>query len=92
MLFDEPALDSELVGEVRGVIQELVRDGVTMVIVTHEMGFAAKRANRVVFMEQGNVGESDPPSQLFETSKSNRLKQFLEIWNEHAIRLLSRAA
>lgn len=86
MLFDEPtsALDPELVGEVLSVMQELARDGMTMVIVTHEMSFAAKVANRVVFMDQGGVVESGPPAELFENPQSDRLKQFLETWNERA--------
>lgn len=83
LFFDEPtsALDPELVGEVLTVMQDLARDGMTMVIVTHEMGFAAKVAHRVVFMDQGVVVEADTPEALFTAPKSARLRQFLETWN-----------
>lgn len=86
MFFDEPtsALDPELVGEVLGVMQDMASDGMTMVIVTHEMGFAAKVADRVIFMDQGVVVESGPPAELFENPQSPRLQQFLETWNERA--------
>ena len=86
MFFDEPtsALDPELVGEVLTVMQTLAQEGMTMVIVTHEMGFAAKVADRVVFMDQGVVVESGPPAELFKNPQSPRLQQFLETWNERS--------
>jgi ABC-type histidine transport system ATPase subunit len=79
MLFDEPtsALDPELVGEVLKVIQDLAREGRTMVLVTHEMGFARDVANRVVFLHQGKVEEEGAPSEIFGEPKSARLRQFL---------------
>jgi len=87
MLFDEPtsALDPELVGEVLDVVKKLAADGMTMVIVTHEMGFAAKVADRVIFMDQGRVVESGPPNTLFRQPKSERLQQFLNTWRERHI-------
>lgn len=86
MFFDEPtsALDPELVGEVLSVMQTLAQEGMTMVIVTHEMGFAAKVADRIVFMDQGVVVESGPPATLFKNPQSPRLQQFLETWNERS--------
>lgn len=80
MLFDEPtsALDPELVGEVLAVMQQLAKDGMTMIVVTHEMGFAREVANRVVFMESGKIVEEGSPQELFTTPKSERLKQFLK--------------
>ncbi len=86
MFFDEPtsALDPELVGEVLNVMQTLAKEGMTMVIVTHEMGFAARVADRVIFMDQGVVVEQGAPADLFETPRSNRLRQFLETWNERS--------
>lgn len=82
MLLDEPtsALDPELVDEVLEVIQSLARDGMTMVIVTHEMGFAAKVSSRVVFMEAGQIIECGPPRQLFTEPKTERLRTFLRTW------------
>ncbi|MBR6736424.1 MAG: amino acid ABC transporter ATP-binding protein [Oscillospiraceae bacterium] len=79
MLFDEPtsALDPEMVGEVLHVMKELARDGMTMVIVTHEMGFAREVANRVVFIDGGVIAEEGSPKQIFENPKSARLKDFL---------------
>jgi len=79
MLFDEPtsALDPEMVGEVLHVMKELARDGMTMVIVTHEMGFAREVANRVVFIDGGVIAEEGSPEQIFENPKSARLKDFL---------------
>jgi len=84
MLFDEPtsALDPELVGEVLGVIRDLAQAGMTMVIVTHEMGFAARVSDRVVFLAEGLIEEQGAPEQLFQTPKSLRLQQFLASWNE----------
>lgn len=79
MLFDEPtsALDPEMVGEVLSVMKELAKGGMTMVVVTHEMGFAREVADRVVFMEDGIVAEEGIPSQIFDSPKSERLKKFL---------------
>ena len=79
MLFDEPtsALDPEMVGEVLSLMQELAKDGMTMVVVTHEMGFAREVANRVVFMNEGNIQEDETPEELFGNPKNERLKEFL---------------
>ena len=79
MLFEEPtsALDPEMVGEVLSVMKELAKGGMTMVVVTHEMGFAREVADRVVFMEDGIVAEEGTPSQIFDSPKSERLKKFL---------------
>lgn len=79
MLFDEPtsALDPEMVGEVLSVMKELAKGGMTMVVVTHEMGFAREVADRVVFMEDGIVAEEGTPSQIFDSPMSERLKKFL---------------
>lgn len=79
MLFDEPtsALDPEMVGEVLSVMKELAKGGMTMVVVTHEMGFAREVADRVVFMEDGIVAEEGTPSQIFDSPKFERLKKFL---------------
>ncbi|MEC4722729.1 amino acid ABC transporter ATP-binding protein [Noviherbaspirillum sp. CPCC 100848] len=82
MLMDEPtsALDPELVDEVLEVIQSLAREHMTMVMVTHEMGFAAKVSDRVAFMEGGRVVECGPPQQLFSDPVSERLRAFLRTW------------
>ena len=79
MLFDEPtsALDPELVGEVLDVMKSLARDGMTMVVVTHEMGFAREVADRVVMMDQGLIIESAPPEQFFGAPSHERTRQFL---------------
>jgi ABC-type histidine transport system ATPase subunit len=79
MLFDEAtsALDPELVGEVLKVIQGLAEEGRTMILVTHEMGFARKVANQVIFLHQGQIEESGHPDQVLNTPKSERLQQFL---------------
>jgi polar amino acid transport system ATP-binding protein len=79
MLFDEPtsALDPELVGEVLAVMKKLAEDGMTMIVVTHEMGFAREVADRVVFMYDGMIGEEGTPEQIFQHPKNERLKQFL---------------
>lgn len=79
MLFDEPtsALDPEMVGEVLGVMRELAEDNMTMVVVTHEMGFAREVASRVIFMDQGQIVEEDTPEELFAHPKSERLQNFL---------------
>ena len=79
MLFDEPtsALDPEMVGEVLNVMRELAREHMTMVVVTHEMGFAREVATRVMFMEGGNFLEEAPPEEFFGHPKNDRLKSFL---------------
>ena len=79
MLFDEPtsALDPEMVGEVLEVMRELARDGMTMVCVTHEMGFAREVANRVIFIDEGKIAEEAAPEEFFSNPKSARLKEFL---------------
>ena len=79
MLFDEPtsALDPEMVGEVLDVIRELAEDGMTMVIVTHEMGFAREVATRVMFMDEGLIKEQNPPGEFFSRPQDPRLKDFL---------------
>ena len=79
MLFDEPtsALDPELVGEVLDVMRGLARDGMTMVVVTHEMGFARRAANRVVFMDGGRIVESSDPETFFTSPESPRTQDFL---------------
>ena len=79
MLFDEPtsALDPEMVGEVLQVMKELANGGMTMVVVTHEMGFAREVADRVIFMADGQVQEENDPENFFEHPKSERLKTFL---------------
>ena len=79
MLFDEPtsALDPEMVGEVLELIKELADEGMTMVIVTHEMGFAREVATRVMFMDGGKIVEQGPPSEIFGAPKNERLKEFL---------------
>ncbi len=80
MLFDEPtsALDPEMVGEVLEVMKDLARDGMTMAVVTHEMGFAREVADRVLFMNDGYIEEEGTPQQIFQNPKSERLKQFLQ--------------
>lgn len=79
MLFDEPtsALDPEMVGEVLQVMKDLADDGMTMVIVTHEMGFAREVANRVLFIEEGIIMEENEPKEFFDNPKNPRLKEFL---------------
>ena len=79
MLFDEPtsALDPEMVGEVLDLIKELANEGMTMVIVTHEMGFAREVADRVLFMDNGIIAEEAPPAQLFNNPQNPRTKEFL---------------
>ena len=79
MLFDEPtsALDPEMVGEVLEVMKDLARDGMTMVCVTHEMGFAKEVANHVVFMDEGKIVEQGSPKEIFGNPQSDRLKSFL---------------
>ncbi len=79
MLFDEPtsALDPEMVGEVLDVMKELAKVGMTMVVVTHEMGFAREVADRVLFMDEGVIVEQGTPGQIFDHPQSDRLKSFL---------------
>ncbi len=79
MLFDEPtsALDPEMVGEVLEVMKELAHDGMTMVVVTHEMGFAKEVASRILFIDEGQIKEDAAPSEFFGNPKSPRLKDFL---------------
>ena len=79
MLFDEPtsALDPEMVGEVLDVMKELAHSGMTMVVVTHEMGFAREVGSRVIFMDEGVIIEEGTPSEIFDSPKSERLKSFL---------------
>jgi polar amino acid transport system ATP-binding protein len=79
MLFDEPtsALDPELVGEVLSVMRSLATSGMTMIVVTHEMGFAREVANRVVFMDQGRVIEVGPPDEVLTRPRNERSKAFL---------------
>ncbi|HZK50074.1 MAG TPA: amino acid ABC transporter ATP-binding protein [Actinomycetota bacterium] len=80
MLFDEPtsALDPELIGEVLAAMRDLARDGMTMIVVTHEMGFAREVANRMVFMHEGQLVEEGPPSQIIGSPADERTKRFLE--------------
>ena len=79
MLFDEPtsALDPEMVGEVLEVMKQLAQEGMTMVVVTHEMGFAREVASRVMFMSDGQIVEQGPPDEFFANPKNPRLKDFL---------------
>jgi putative lysine transport system ATP-binding protein len=80
ILFDEPtsALDPEMVGEVLDLIKELANEGMTMVIVTHEMGFAREVATRVLFMADGNIAEEGTPAEIFDHPKNPRTVQFLK--------------
>ena len=79
ILFDEPtsALDPEMVGEVLQVMRELAATGMTMAVVTHEMGFAREVANRVMFINEGVIAEEGTPEEIFKTPKSQRLQEFL---------------
>ena len=79
MLFDEPtsALDPKMVGEVLELMRELARDGMTMVVVTHEMGFAREVANRVLFIDEGKIQEENTPEEFFANPKNPRLREFL---------------
>ncbi|NLC78726.1 MAG: amino acid ABC transporter ATP-binding protein [Ruminococcaceae bacterium] len=79
MLFDEPtsALDPEMIGEVLDVMRELAKGGMTMVVVTHEMGFAKEVASRVIFMDEGKIIEEGTPAEVFESPKNERTKLFL---------------
>jgi general L-amino acid transport system ATP-binding protein len=80
MLFDEPtsALDPEMISEVLDVMTDLAQEGMTMIVVTHEMGFARKVADLVVFMDEGEIVESNPPDEFFDNPKNERTKEFLE--------------
>ena len=79
ILFDEPtsALDPEMIGEVLDVMKQLADDGMTLVVVTHEMGFARKVADRVIFMDQGVIMETGTPTEVFDNPQCDRLKEFL---------------
>ena len=79
MLFDEPtsALDPEMVGEVLELMRELADDGMTMIVVTHEMGFAKEVASRVMFMDGGKIVEENEPQEFFSNPKNPRLREFL---------------
>ena len=79
MLFDEPtsALDPEMVGEVLDVMKNLAKKGMTMIVVTHEMGFAKEVSNRVVFMDEGVIAEDGTPEEVFGSPKCERLQAFL---------------
>ena len=79
MLFDEPtsALDPEMINEVLDVMTSLAKSGMTMIVVTHEMGFARRAADRVVFMDEGEIVEQDTPEDFFTNAKSARAKDFL---------------
>jgi general L-amino acid transport system ATP-binding protein len=85
MLFDEPtsALDPEMIGEVLDVMVELVKDGITMICVTHEMGFAKQVADRVIFMDNGQIVEENDPTTFFDHPESDRLKLFLNQIRHH---------
>lgn len=80
MLFDEPtsALDPEMVGEVLEVMKQLAKEGMTMIVVTHEMGFAKEVGDRVIFMDGGLIVEENTPNQLFDDPKESRTKAFFE--------------
>lgn len=80
MLFDEPtsALDPEMVGEVLAVMKKLAEDGMTMVVVTHEMGFAREMADRIIFMDDGHIVEKGSPEQLFDNPQNERTRDFLD--------------
>ena len=86
MLFDEPtsALDPELRGEVLEVMRTLAKEGMTMIVVTHEMGFARKVANRAVFIDEGIIVEEGRPAEMLRHPQSDRLKRFLNLifWGE----------
>ena len=85
MLFDEPtsALDPEMIAEVLDVIIDLAQEGITMIVVTHEMGFAKKAADRIVFMDEGKIVETGNPESFFENPKTERCKLFLEQILQH---------
>jgi ABC-type polar amino acid transport system ATPase subunit len=80
MLFDEPtsALDPEMIREVLDVMRALAKDGMTMVVVTHEMGFAREVCDRIVFIDDGSIVEDAPPAEFFEGAKSERAREFVD--------------
>jgi len=80
MLFDEPtsALDPEMISEVLDVMTDLANEGMTMIVITHEMGFARSVADSIVFMDEGEIVESNPPEEFFQNPRSDRTKLFLE--------------
>jgi ABC-type polar amino acid transport system ATPase subunit len=80
MLFDEPtsALDPEMIREVLDVMRDLARDGMTMIVVTHEMGFAREVCNRIVFIDGGRIVEQGPPGEFFTAAKSPRAREFVD--------------
>ena len=80
MLFDEPtsALDPEMIREVLDVMRDLAREGMTMVVVTHEMGFAREVCDRIVFIDRGEIVEEGPPDEFFKAAKSPRAKEFVD--------------
>jgi polar amino acid transport system ATP-binding protein len=86
LLFDEPtsALDPELVGEVLVVMRDLAREGMTMVVVTHEMGFARDAATRILFLDRGRVVETGPPERFFSDPETERARQFIQRYAGHA--------
>jgi len=88
MLFDEPtsALDPELISEVLGVMQQLVEEGMTMLIVTHEIGFARDFAHRIIFMDEGRFAEIGTPSQIFENPQDERTRAFLSAFASFEVR------
>ena len=79
ILFDEPtsALDPEMIGEVLSLMKEVAKEGITMLVVTHEMGFARNVANRIFFMEGGKIAVDDTPKNVFENPQNPRLQEFL---------------
>lgn len=79
MLFDEPtsALDPEMIGEVLDVMKKLAKEGMTMIVVTHEMGFAREVGTRILFMDEGHILEEAPPREFFAAPKNPRLREFL---------------
>jgi ABC-type polar amino acid transport system ATPase subunit len=85
MLFDEPtsALDPEMIKEVLDVMRDLATSGMTMLVVSHEMGFAREAADRVLFMNEGRIEEEGPPTQIFEDPKSDRTRRFLSMIISH---------
>jgi ABC-type polar amino acid transport system ATPase subunit len=85
MLFDEPtsALDPEMISEVLDVMVDLASDGITMICVTHEMGFARKVADRIVFMDEGKIVESGAPTEFFDSPRSTRCQKFLKQILQH---------
>ena len=80
MLFDEPtsALDPEMIREVLDVMRDLARSGLTMVVVTHEMGFAREVCDRIVFIDEGVIVEEGPPAEFFTSARSERAKEFVD--------------